>query len=63
MTDTKPTRSTSKALAALVIFLLVASPMAGAIAASVTDGWAVPIWLGGWLLAITIPLGMAVMSS
>ena len=51
-----------RVLAALVITLLVASPMAGGIAAAVSDGWAVPIWLGGWLLAIAIPLAMAVMS-
>ena len=53
-------RTVSKTLAALVVFLLVASPLAGGIAAAVTDGWAVPIWLGGWLLAIMIPLVMAV---
>lgn len=56
----RPTRRTSKTLAALVVFLLVGAPLAGGIAAAVTDGWAVPIWLGGWLLAITIPLAMAV---
>ena len=56
----QPTHRTSKALAALVVFLLVGSPMAGVIAASVTDGWAVPVWLGGWLLAIVIPLVLAV---
>lgn len=58
----RPTHRKSKALAALVVFLLVASPMAGVIAASVTDGWAVPVWLGGWLLAVAIPLVMAVFS-
>lgn len=54
------TRRTSKALAALVVFLLMGSPMAGVIAAAVSDGWAVPVWLGGWLLAILIPLVLAV---
>lgn len=58
----RPTRRTSKTLAALVILLLVGAPLAGGIAAAVTDGWAVPVWLGGWLLAITIPLAMAVFS-
>jgi hypothetical protein len=59
----RPTHRSSKALAALVVFLLVGSPLAGAIAASVSDGWAVPMWLGGWLLAILIPLVMAVFSA
>lgn len=58
----RPTPRPSKALSALVVFLLVGSPLAGGIAAAVTDGWAVPVWLGGWLLAIVIPLGMAVFS-
>ena len=49
-----------RVLAALVIFLLIASPLAGGIAAAVSDGWAVPIWLSGWILAIGIPLGLAV---
>lgn len=54
------TRRGGKLLAALVVFLLVCSPMAGVIAATVTDGWAVPVWLGGWILAIVIPLVFAV---
>lgn len=59
---TEPEKRASVPLAALVVFLLVASPLAGGIAAAVTDGWAVPMWLGGWLLAITVPLVMAVFS-
>ena len=58
----RPSGSPSKALAALVVLLLVGSPLAGGIAASVADGWAVPIWLGGWLLAILVLLGLAVFS-
>jgi hypothetical protein len=49
-------------LPALFVFLFFGSPLAGGIAAAVADGWAVPMWLGGWLLAIVIPLGMAVFS-
>lgn len=52
--------SMSTVLAAVVVFLLVASPLAAGIAAALTDGWAVPIWFGGWILAIGIPLAAAV---
>jgi hypothetical protein len=47
-----PTKAHPVMLAGCVLLLI--SPLAGVIALVVTDGWAIPVWLGGWILAIVL---------
>lgn len=51
-----PQKAPTKAHPAMLagcVFLLI-SPLAGVIALAVTSGWAIPVWLGGWILAIVL---------
>jgi hypothetical protein len=45
-----PTKPHPAMLVACV--LLVISPLAGIIALVTADGWSIPVWLGGWILAV-----------
>jgi hypothetical protein len=47
-----PTKAHPAMLAGCVLLLI--SPLAGVIALAATDGWAIPVWLGGWILAIVL---------
>lgn len=47
-----PTKAHPAMLAGCVLLLI--SPLAGVISLAATNGWAIPVWLGGWILAIVL---------